>query len=171
MLIVRALLVVVCLLSLSPRAVAAPTEEMVLVERSQATMQKLIAFTKQSKARLGGGPIEGAARTRLIVDIEQLLSRERNPAVLARVALLTRAHVDMGQGAGALRDETVEEVFVEAWIVCMTRIRKIGGTQAMQALDDLQRGLANRGVDGALGLAFSKAREDVARGIEAKGDK
>lgn len=148
---------------------AAPTDEMVLLERSQAMMQKLIKFTKQKKAKLGKAPIEEAVQNKLIIEIEKLLSQEKNPAVLARVALLTKVHVDMGQGANTAKDEMVREVFIEAWIGCMTNIKRLGGAEALAALDDLERSLSYQTLDGALSLAFKKAREEVEQGIKAKG--
>ena len=128
----------------------------------------LIAFTKQKKAKLGKARIEGEGMTQLIVEIEKLLSQENNPAVLARVALLTRVHVVMGQGANTAKDEMVGEVFIEAWIGCMTNIKRLGGAEALTALDDIERSLSHQTLDGALSLAFKKAREEVEQGIKAK---
>jgi hypothetical protein len=168
MLMTRSLVLVVCLVLAAQHGLAAPTDEMVLLERSQAMMQKLVAFTKQKKAKLGKARIEGEGMAQLIIEIEKLLSQEKNPAVLARVALLTRVHVHMRQEANTVKDEMVGEVFVEAWFGCMTNIKRLGGAEALAALDDIERSLSYQTLDGALSLAFKKAREEVEQGIKAK---
>lgn len=169
MLMARTLFLIVCLILTAQHGLAAPTNEMVLLERSQAMVQKLIALTKQKKAKTGNAPIEEAVLNKLVIEIEKLLSQEKNPAVLARVALLTRVHVHMRQGANTAKDEMVGEVFTEAWIGCMTNIKRLGGAEALAALDDIERSLSYQTLDGALSLAFKKAREEVEQGIKAKG--
>jgi hypothetical protein len=50
----------------------------------------------------------------------------------------------------------------------MTNIKRLGGPEALAALDDIERSLSYQTLDGALSLAFKKAREEVEQGIKAK---
>ncbi|MGM9482949.1 hypothetical protein ACS5PN_17280 [Roseateles sp. NT4] len=49
----------------------------------------------------------------------------------------------------------------------MTNIKRLGGTQALEALDDLKQALSSRAIDGSLGLAFDKARREIEQEIKS----
>ncbi len=169
--VIKRLLLLVCLALLSQHGWATPTAEMALFERSQVVMQRVVEFAKLKKQKLGKAQIEGAEMTRMVVEIEHLLSQEKNPAVLARVAVLTRVHLDMERGAGVTKDETVGMILVESWIGCMTSIKKLGGSEALVALDDLKLAVDVRALDGAEARAYRLAREEVEQGIDARSSK
>lgn len=163
----RKIFLIMCLVSATQTGLAAPTSEMVLVERSQLMMKKLIEFSKQKKAELGRTGYDNNWGTRLVIDTERLLSQEKNPAVLARVALIVFMHTNMSRETSTKSDEILVDVFTEAWVGCMTNIGKLGRQDALLALENIEKTLAQQ-LDGGHAHAFHRAREIVKTGMAAK---
>lgn len=158
-------------LSCLTQQVQAAEDRVTMLERTNVITARVVEFAKQKKMKFGKTRIEGAAHTKLILELEQFFSKEKNPAVLARVALVTRMFTNYGFESREDDDEKLEVILGEAWFACLTNIRKLGGAEALIALDDMKQNISHRPLDGAEGLAFDKAREEVEQGIKAKSNK
>lgn len=151
--------------------VRAAEDRVTMLERTNTMTVRVVEFAKQKKMKFGKTRIEGRAHTQLMIELEQFFSREKNPAVLARVALVTRMFANYGFESREDDDEKLEVILGEVWFACLANIKKLGGSEALIALDDMKQNISHRPLDGAEGLAFDKAREEVEQGIKAKTSK
>jgi hypothetical protein len=139
-----------------------------MLERTNALTAKLLELGKHVSAKTGKAQLEGKAWTEMSSQVEQLLSKEKSPAVLARVALVTRILLDYERDSHPGTDEVIVEVLSESWFGCIKNIKKIGGPDALAALEDIRRTMMTRTLDGAPSLALRKAREEVEQGLRKK---
>lgn len=145
---------------------AATLGQIELLERTNVMTAKVIRFAEQQSQKFGAKQLEGKARTQLIVEIEGLLGTESNPAVLARVALVTRALLVARQESGQEFDEIISIVLDEAWFGCIKNITRAGGAVALVALNDIKRTMVEQTPDGVNSLALRQAIEQVARTLK-----
>lgn len=132
---------------------------------------KLIEYVKNKNAKFGRSQIEAPANTEIMNELDRLIGQEKNPAVLARVALHARMLGDYGFESREDDGEVIDIVLLEIWFACLNNIKKVGGADALAALNDMKRTISLQTLDGAVSLAFRKAREEVEEGIKVKGIK
>lgn len=171
MLIIKKILFVILLTCVTQIGVAATPNRVVMFERTNVMTTKLIEYLKKKSEKFGKSQIEVPANTEIMNELDRLIAREKNPAVLARVALYARMLGDYGFESREDDGEVIDVVLQEIWFACLNNIKKVGGADALAALNDMKRTISLQTLDGAVSLAFRKAREEVEEGIKAKGIK
>ena len=150
------------------QGLAATSNRVLMLERTNALNVKLIEYVKKKSSKFGKSQIQAPANTEIMNELDQLIGREKNPAVLARVALYARMLGDYGFESREDDGEVIDVVLLEIWFACLNNIKKVGGVDALAALNDMKRTISLQTLDGAVSLAFRKAREEVEEGIKAK---
>ncbi|MFZ6736055.1 hypothetical protein ACO0LG_29315 [Undibacterium sp. Ji42W] len=171
MLEVKKLFIVILLACVTQIGFAATPNRVLMFERTNVLTTKLIEYLKKKSEKFGKSQIEDPANTEIMNELDRLIAREKNPAVLARVALYARMLGDYGFESREDDSEVIDVVLLEIWFACLNNIKKIGGVDALAALNDMKRTISLQTLDGAVSLAFRKAREEVEEGIKAKDNK
>ena len=141
------------------QSVAQPKAKLTTITRVNFTIGRLLEIAKNRVAH-GGEP----ERSSLNREVDRLLQHERDPDVLARVALISYIYL----GPGSAGDESFDDVFDVAWGTCIRRIEQIGGQPAINALEDIEQGMQ---LDGAFGLTWKESMERLKAKQTTKGVK
>jgi hypothetical protein len=129
----------------SVQATPQPVAKMATINRVNSIATQLLKIANHRVAK--GGESD---RQTLYKKIEQLLRSERDPDVLARVALISNIYLYPGSAG----DEAVDDVFDAAWEACIRRIEQIGGQSAINALELVKW---NMRLDGAYSLIWKES--------------
>jgi len=139
------------------QSVAQPKAKLTTMTRVNFTIGRLLEIAENRVAH-GGEP----DRSSLNREVDRLLQHERDPDVLARVALISHIYLRPGNAG----DEAFDNVFDVAWGTCIWRIEQIGGQPAIKALESIGMHL-----DGACGLDWQESMERLKAKQTTKGGK
>jgi hypothetical protein len=129
------------------QAVARPAEKLTTILRVNSITGRLLEVATSRVAH--GGDTD---RSSLNKEVDRLLQQERDPDVLARVALISHIYLSPGSAG----DERFDDVFDVAWEACIRRIEQIGGQSAIDALESIERDMR---LDGAYSLLWKTSME------------
>ena len=168
---VKKLLFFMFLVCTMEQGFAAIPDRTMMLKRTNVLMDKLIEFVEKKRVKDDKGLSNQNDGSQLIIDLERLMSQEKNPAVLARVALVARVYGDHTRDSHQDEDYALDAVLTEVWFACLSNIKKLGGPQALAALDDIQRNISYQTLDGAYSLVFRRTREEIEQDIKTKNSK
>ena len=125
---------------------AQPTAKVATIAKVRSTTGQLFQIA-QDRVRLGE-----SERSSLTREVDRILQHERDPDVLARVALISSVYMNPGSAG----DETFDDVFDIAWETCVRRIEQTGGQPAIDALEQIK---SNMRLDGGYSLLWEESME------------
>jgi hypothetical protein len=134
------------------KSVAQPTAKLKTISRVNALIGQFLKIAEKCVAHRGEPDVTSLDR-----EIGIVLQKERDPDVLARVALVSYIYSYPGNAG----EQNFDEVFRVAWDACIRRIGQIGGQPAIDALEYIAQ---NTNLDGASSLLW---KETMAR-LKAK---